>query len=313
MKVNRMAGVVPPIGTPLTGEDRVDEPGLRKLVRYLLGAGVNGFLANGTMGGFAFLTDEEQIRAIAVIVDEVNGAIPVIGGLGETSTSRAIRKAKQIAELGVSHLSLLPPFYFYTEQEHLISYFSELASAVDIPIMLYDNPVMTKNRIMPETVAELRSRIPHLVGIKESNQDCVNLQALLDLMRDDTEFSIFTGSESLIVVGLQMGCAGFVGGLHNICPHLAVRLYTSFQEGDLESARGYQRDLLEALKVFKYGHIWGGYDESLRYLGIAEKATGAPYVTALTQAESAKVHAILDRYAKPYFASNANNESASDK
>src|SRR5207245_3494458 len=90
----KLTGVVPAIGTPLTDGDRVDEAGLRRLTRYVVDAGVHGILANGSMGGFAFLTDEEQIRAINIITNEVNGAIPVIGGMGETSTSRAVRKAK---------------------------------------------------------------------------------------------------------------------------------------------------------------------------------------------------------------------------
>ena len=303
MNSKMVRGVVPPIGTPLRNGDRVDEAGLRRLTRYLLDAGVHGILANGTMGGFAFLADEEQIRAISVVVEEVNGAIPVMGGVGETSTSRAVRKAKQIVREGVSHLSVLPPFYFFTAQEHLIAYFSEIASAVDLPILLYDNPVMTKNRILPETVDQLRRKIPHIVGIKESNQDCANLQTLLDLVRDNPNFSVLTGSEFLILVGLQMGCSGFIGGLHNLCPHLAVGLYDAFCAGDLETAKQRQRDLSETWKIFEYGHIWGAFDEGLRYLGLAESATGAPYVTALKREEAIKVRAILDRYVKPHLSS----------
>lgn len=301
MKTTRLEGVIPPIGTPVTGDDQVDEAGLRRLTRYLVDAGVNGLLVNGSMGGFAFLTDEEQLRAVAIVVDEAGGAVPVIGCVGETGTRRAVRKAKQIQECGVSHLSVLSPFYFFTAQEHLLQYFSEIASAVDLPMLLYDNPVMTKNHISPEIVVELRSRIPSIVGIKESNQDCVNLQLLLDLMRGEEEFSVFTGSESLIVVGLQMGCSGTVGGLHNLCPHLAVGLYKSFCEGDLEAARAFQRKLIHALDVFQYGKIWGGFDESLRYLGIAARATGAPYVSIVNPGEAEKIHRILDSYAKPYF------------
>jgi len=295
----------------MTDGERVDEAALRRLVRYLLDAGVNGLLANGTMGGFAFLTDEEQLRAISIVVDEVNGIVPVIGGLGETSTSRAVRKAKQIQEAGVSCLAALPPFYFFATQKHLVAYFSEIASAIDLPLYLYDNPVMTKNRILPETVAELRQQIPHIVGIKESNQDCLNLQSLLDLMRDDKEFSVFTGSELLITVALQMGCTGFVGGLHNICPHVAVALYKSFCEGNLEAARGFQRDLADASKIFQYGDIWGGFDESLRYLGIAQRATGAPYVSSVKAEEAAKIHQIIDRFTKPYLRSGTAAEAAS--
>src|SRR5262245_51424543 len=107
--MSKLAGVVPPIGTPVSAQDRVDEAGLRRLTRYLMDAGVNGILANGTMGGFAFLTDEEQIRAVSIVVSEANGKIPIMGGIGETSTSRAIQKAKQVAREGVTHLTVLAP------------------------------------------------------------------------------------------------------------------------------------------------------------------------------------------------------------
>jgi dihydrodipicolinate synthase/N-acetylneuraminate lyase len=223
-----------------------------------------------------------------------------LGGLGETGTSRAVRKAKEVERLGVDYLSILPPFYFFASQDHLIAYFSEIAASVDLPIFLYDNPGMTKNPILPETVAELRRRIPRIVGIKESNEDCRNLQSLLDIMREDSEFSVLTGSEFLIVVGLQMGCSGFIGGLHNLCPHLAVALYRAFRAGRLDTAKTLQSDLAQAWQIFKYGNIWGAFDESLRYLGLAERATGAPYVSKITAEEAGKVHQILDRYVTPY-------------
>jgi dihydrodipicolinate synthase/N-acetylneuraminate lyase len=207
--------------------------------------------------------------------------------------------AKRLASEGVDAISVLPPFYYYATQDHLISYFSDIAAAVDLPVYLYDNPVLTKNNIQPATVAALRSRIPHLAGIKVSNQDCVNLQTLIELMRLDSEFSILTGSEFLIVVGLQMGCSGFVGGLHNICPHIAVELYNAFRAGDLETARRRQQSLIETWQIFKHGAIWGAFDEALRWLGLCERATGAPYITTLTSDERSDVHAILEKHVRP--------------
>jgi len=298
--MERLHGVVPAIGTPLADGDRVDEAGLRRLTRYLLRAGINGILANGSMGGFAFMTDEEQLKAISIVVDEVAGAVPVMGMLGETSTSRAILKARQIERLGVSCISVLPPFYFLAAQEHLVAYFSEIAAAVDAPLVLYDNPLLTKNPIHPETIARLRRQVPKIIGVKESNQDCVNLQTLLELVRHDQEFTVLTGSEFLVVVGLQMGCAGFIGGLHNVCPHLAVDLYKAFYAGQMEKARKLQKDMVEVWQIFRYGHIWGAFDEALRYLGIAQRATGAPYVSSLSAQDAAQVRAILDRYVRPY-------------
>lgn len=296
----KLRGVVPPIGTPLTSGDEVDVAGLRRLAEYLVDAGVHGILSNGTMGGFAFLTDDQQLKSVATTVEAVNRRIPVIGGLGETSTVRAVRMARRIAAEGVDALSLLPPFYFHATQEHLVAYFSEIAAAVDLPLYLYDNPVMTKNHIQPATIARLQSDIPQLVGIKVSNGDYVNLQSILELMKSASDFSILTGSEFLIVVALQMGCDGFVGGLHNVCPHLAVELYDAFTRGDLLSAREKQQTLIETWQIFKHGAIWGAFDEALRWLGIAERATAAPYVTPLSSEEQFAVRAILEKYVKPY-------------
>lgn len=299
MKSTKLSGVVPPVGTPLAAGDRVDVPGLKRLVQHLLGGGVHGLFANGSMSGFAFLTDAEQMQAIETVLEESGGKVPVMAGLGETGTSRAVPRAREMARSGVDYLSILPPFFFFAQQEHLIAYFSEIASAVDLPILIYDNPSATKNPVRPETVAELRRRIPNIAGIKESNQDCVNLQKLIELMRGDENFSILTGSEFLILVGLQMGIDGCVGGLHNLCPRLAVELYESFRRGDLETAAERQRALTETWQIFNYGHVWGAFDEALRYLNLCDRATGAPYITPLTENERASVHAILRRHLGP--------------
>jgi 4-hydroxy-tetrahydrodipicolinate synthase len=295
----KLSGVVPPVATPLLDGDRVDEQNLRRVDRYLVDAGVNAIFANGSMGGFAFLTDEEQLRSIGITVSEVAGAVPVLGGVGETSTSRAVRMARQVARLGVDYISVLPPFYFLAKQEHLIAFFCEIAAAVDTPMVLYDNPVLTKNPIQPETVAELRRRIPHLMGIKVSNPDFTHLHTVLSLMKDDPDFAVLTGSEFLIVVALGMGCSGFVGGLHTLCPQIAVELYDAFRRGDIARAEQCQRELTATWQIFRRGSIWGAFDEALRYLGLAERGTGRPYITELGAEDREAVHQILDTYVKP--------------
>jgi len=296
----KLRGVIPPVGTPLLDGDTVDVAGLRRLNRYLLGAGVNAIFSNGSMSGFAFLSDDEQVRSVATTVEEVNRKVPVMGGVGDTSTSRAVKMAKRIAAEGVDYLSVLPPYYFMATQDHLIAFFSEVAAAVDIPIFLYDNPVLTKNPIHPETIAKLHATIPHIRGIKISNSDYANLQTVLQLVKHDPEFSVVTGHEFLILVGLQMGCDGCVGGVHNLCPQIAVGLYKAFLEGDIARAAQLQQDLIGTWQVFRHGSIWGAFDEALRYLGICERATGAPYITALSEESRREVRAIMDRFVGPY-------------
>ncbi len=291
-------GVVPALGTPLSADETVDVEGLRRLVRYVVSAGVDALLVNGSMGGFAFLTDEEQNRAVAITVAEVAGRVPVIGGVGETGTRRAVRRAQAIEREGVNAISILPPFYFLAQQPQLFDWFAEIAASVHLPVFLYDNPVLTKNPLQPETVARLVAEVPNVVGIKVSNQDMINLQKLLHLLKAQRPISVLTGSEHLIVACLQMGCHGFVGGVHNLCPNIGAAIFKAWCAGNVAEADRLQRDLISVWEIFLRGGIWGGYDEALRYLGICETATGAPYRTSVTSQERAEIHAILDRYVK---------------
>ena len=277
----------------------MDVQGLRRLARYVLDGGVHGVFVNGSMGGFAFLTDAEQIRAIETVVDTVQGRVPVMAGLGELSTTRAVARAREMAHLGITHLSVLAPLFYLASQDQLVRYFSEIAASVDLPIVIYDNPVLTQNPIQPETIVRLRAQIPHLVGVKESNQDCVNLQLLLELTRNEEHFTVLTGSEFLIVVGLQMGVKGCVGGVHNLCPRVAVELYEAFLKGDIETAKDRQRVLTEIWQIFRQGGVWSAFEEALRYLGICERAAGEPYVTPLSATECENIRGILARHLPP--------------
>ncbi len=304
MNDKKLCGVIPPVATPLNPDGSVDTVGLQRIVAYLLDGGVHGLFANGSMSGFPFLTDKEQIRGISTVVEAANGRVPVMGGLGEIGTARAIMRAREIAATGVTHLTVLAPLFYFTAQDQLIRYFSDIAAAVDLPIILYDNPVLTKNPIHPETVLEVRHRVPSIVGIKESNQDCINLQRLLSLTKDDESFSVLTGSEYLILVGLQMGVSGTVGGLHNLCPSAAVKLYNSFQAGDIAGADTYQNILIELSEIFTVGgSIWGSFQDAVRYLGLAERTAGEPYVSDVSPAQSDAVRAILSRHITPGFPS----------
>jgi dihydrodipicolinate synthase/N-acetylneuraminate lyase len=298
----KLAGVIPALATPLSGEDDVDERGLRRLVRYILGAGVHGILVNGSMGCFSLLTDEEQLRAISIVVSEVNGAVPVLAGLGETGTRRALDKAEQIARTGTDYVAALLPFYMRPNQQQLFSYYSDIALAKILPVLVYDNPIHTKCNVQPETIARLCESHSNIVGVKESDPDCANLQELIHLMSTFSRFSVLTGSETLMLVGLQMGCDGAVGGLYNICPHMAVAAHEAFRQGDLGRALQLQRTMIDIAKVFQYGAIWGGFDEAMQYLGLYIRSSRAPYSTSLTEQETFQVRHILDEHLRPHLA-----------
>ena len=167
----KLHGVVPPIGTPLTPMTGSMWRDCGGWPRFCWRVVCRRFSPTARWAVSPFSRTISRSDRWQTTVEAVDRKIPVIGGLGETSTARAVALAKRIEAAGVDAISMLPPYYYFATQDHLIAYFSEIAAAVDLPLFLYDNPVMTKNHIRPETVARLRSQIPRISGIKVSNQD----------------------------------------------------------------------------------------------------------------------------------------------
>ncbi len=269
-------GIIPPIGTPVLEDERVDEKGLRNLVRYLIDGGVNGIFANGTMGCFALLTDAEQVRLIDIVVDEVKGRVPVIAGVSDSGTKRVISKIKEIEKLKVDYVTAVPPYYYKLTQEQGKSFFRDIANASGVPVFIYNNPYLTKLDLDVASLVEL-AKEPNIVGLKETSQDCNRWTNLFDAFAGKENFDLFFGTELLIPQCLMMGGDGVIGGAHNIAPRIAADLYEAFAAKDYDTAFAKSRDLKKVCDVFQYGDIWGGFEAALQLLGICDKTTIAPY------------------------------------
>ena len=151
-------------------DESVDEKGLRKLVNHLIDGGVDGVFVNGSMGCFALLTDAEQQRAIEIVADEVNGRVPVVAGISDSSTKRAIAKAKAVENLKVDFVTAVVPYFFRLTQQQGKKFFQEVADASPKPVLIYNNPYLTPLDFEAGTLLELAEE-PNIVGLKDSNQD----------------------------------------------------------------------------------------------------------------------------------------------
>ena len=295
MLKGKLKGVVVPLGTPLTSDERVDEKGMRALVRHILDRGAHGVFVLGTMGGFNFLEDEEKSKAIEIVVDEVNGQAPVIAGASDTSTKRVMRNARLAQRIGADALAILPPYYGSVKQEQITNFYTKIAEEVDLPLFIYNNPSSTHNPVEPETVFEL-GKLENIVGIKDSSQNFLGYQKLVRHFRNKKDFSILLGTEFLITIGLILGADGVIAGLHNICPKIAVDLYNAVMAKQYERAYELQEKLVDLWWGIFDGNIWGGFEVALRFLGICNKVTAEPFRSIEDKKEIEKIESILKKY-----------------
>ena len=219
MKSCEIKGIIPPILTPMNNdqEQTVNHQELRNQVERLLRGGVHGLFPFGTNGEGYILSLKEKEAVLETVIDQVKGRVPVYAGTGCIST--------------------------------------EVAKHVNIPIVLYNIPMRTGNKLLPETVEKLARDVDVIMGAKDSSGDRENLKAYIDRTRDlGKPFSVLAGNDGNILYCLENGGTGGIAGRANLWPATVASIYDHFVAGDLDKAREAQEAIAKIQPVFKFGN-----------------------------------------------------------
>lgn len=242
-----LRGLIPPLTTPLTPNGDVDEPSMERLCEFLLAAGVDGLFVGGSSGEAALLSDSQRYRAIEVAVSTAAGQVPVVAGAIDTGTARVVDHAREAAKLGAAAVVSTGPFYVATHPDEVVRHFRLLHEAVDVPVIAYDIPSATHTGL-PRAAIEILAHAGTIAGLKDSSGDLTAFRQLL-LSTKDTELAMFTGSETVTDVALQLGAHGQVPGLANVDPDGYVRIGRAAAAGDWVAAAAEQQRLLQLFTI----------------------------------------------------------------
>lgn len=256
MKNLQIKGIIPPIVTPMDPVDEsVNIPELRNQVERQIAAGVHGIFPFGTNGEAYILSMEEKEQILEAVVDQVKGRIPVYAGTGCISTRDTVYLSKRAQQLGADALSIITPSFAAASQKELYDHYVEVAKHVDIPIILYNIPARTGNKLLPETVAKLAKDVDVIMGAKDSSGDLDNLMAYIQVTRDiGKDFAVLAGNDGNILKCLKAGGAGGVAGRANLWPKTIASIYDHFVAGELEEAEKAQESITSLGRVFKFGN-----------------------------------------------------------
>ena len=255
MKNVPIKGIIPPIVTPMNADESVNIPELRNQIERQIAGGVHGIFPFGTNGEGYILSLKEKEEVLEATIDQVKGRIPVYAGTGCISTRDTIYMSKRAEELGADALSIITPSFALASQKELYDHYVEVAKHVNIPIVLYNIPMRTGNKLLPETVAKLAKDVDVIMGAKDSSGDRDNLKAYIDLTRDlDKDFAVLAGNDGNILFCLQNGGKGGIAGRANLYPRTIANIYDRFAAGDLEGAQQAQDAVTNIQRVFKFGN-----------------------------------------------------------
>ncbi|MFL2597706.1 MAG: dihydrodipicolinate synthase family protein [Flavobacteriaceae bacterium] len=234
MKKFKWEGVMPAITTQFDLKGNLDLDTFKINLSHQINAGVNGIILGGTLGEASTLTNQEKQQLLAVTLGEVNGKIPVIMNIAEQATIEAIRLAQKAESEGADGLMLLPPMRYKATDEETVTYFSTIANATKLPIMIYNNPVDYKIEVTLEMFAALES-YKNITAVKESTRDITNITRMINRFGD--RFQILCGVDTIAMEALLMGANGWVAGLVDAFPRETVAIYSYCKQGELEKAR----------------------------------------------------------------------------
>ena len=196
--------------TPFAKDGSIDWDGVATLATHLADHGHDAIAVNGTTGEAPTTKSSEKLEIIKVVKSTVGSRVKVLSGAGDNETSYTVEQAKRSADAGADGLLIVTPYYNKPPQAGIEAHFKAVASATDLPIMMYDIPGRTGVEIESDTIVRL-FEIPNIVALKDAKG---NLAATSDVIAR-CGIPVYSGDDILNLPFLSIGAVGFV----SVCGH----------------------------------------------------------------------------------------------
>jgi 4-hydroxy-tetrahydrodipicolinate synthase len=242
--------------TPFSEDgSRIDTGAFRRFLSWQIEVGVPGVIILGTTGEYLTVSDEERAELVETAVSHVAGRVPVLVGTMNAYTPRAVAYSRQAEELGADGLMILPPYYYTPTDDEIFRYYGAICAAVDLPVMLYNNPVTSNVDMSAALVARLGQAYENIRYIKESSQDIARVSEVIEA--SDGLVQVYAGERP--VDSFLLGAIGYVNPYGNYIPRASNRMWELLEEGRVDDARRLQR-LIDAMDhVIAAGHPTYGH------------------------------------------------------
>ncbi|MCA6462872.1 MAG: dihydrodipicolinate synthase family protein [Chitinophagaceae bacterium] len=239
-------GVVPALTTPMTANDQIDVDLFEKQVDRQILAGAAGVIIGGSLGEASVITADEKELMVKAAQSVAGGKIPVLLNIAEGNTAIAVHQIQAAEKWGANGFMLLPPMRYRSDDRETVAYFTTLARATSLPVMIYNNPVDYKINVTLDMLEELSS-CSNIGAIKESTRDVTNVTRLINRFGD--RFSILCGVDTLALEELVTGAKGWVAGLVCAFPEETMAIYALVKAGRIQEALEIYRWFMPLLEL----------------------------------------------------------------
>lgn len=296
METSKLKGTGVALITPFHKYGTIDFTSLGNLVEHVIKGGVNYLVALGTTSEAATLTEDERIAVVEFIVDKAEGRVPVIVGVGGNNTIALESQLKKFPYQNVDGILSVTPYYNKPNQKGLYYHFKTLASATDLPIILYNVPSRTSVNMEAETTLKLAEEFSNIVAIKEASGDMFQITKILKDKPKD--FLVISGDDVLTYNMIGGGASGVISVTANAYPAEYSHLVNSALKNNWKTAREFNYSLLEFMEaIFEDGNP-AGIKSALNTMGIIKHHLRLPLVKVNVQTAN-RIKQFVDDYKSP--------------
>jgi 4-hydroxy-tetrahydrodipicolinate synthase len=302
MSTHPMHGIYPAIPVSFKADRSLDEADFRRYLKWIVDQGVQGLVTNGHTGEISSLTRDERRRVTEIAVEETAGRMPVYSGVSAEGTMEAMAHAQDAQAVGAQGILLMPPHQwlrFGMKPEAPVSFFRDVAGAIDIDVIVHLYPAWTKAFYTLEMRTAMAD-IPNVVAIKDGTREMARYQKDVRALRDShPDVAILTCHDEYLLPTMVFDVQGALVGFGSLVPELITGLWQAVEAKDLVAARGFEDRLLPLkLAVYGMGEPSGDAHARLKEALVQRGKLGAarmrPPVPELTDAERRAISEALD-------------------
>ncbi|MDK4716837.1 4-hydroxy-tetrahydrodipicolinate synthase [Rhizobium sp. CNPSo 4039] len=286
----KFRGVYTVMITPLDEHGAVDLKALAAFTDWQVRQGIHGLIPLGSTGEFLSLSEEERDGVARTVIETVAGRVPVLIGAGAEDTRECVRLSRKAEAMGADGVMTIPPFYSTPTDDELVHHYRTIASAISIPIMIYNNPATANVDLKPELVARI-AEIDGCDYIKESTLEVTRVRDIIRLAGDNmTVFGGILGFESFV-----MGAQGWVAVASNIAPGPMARIFELVaDEKKIDEARALYLHWLPIIQAVGGQAYVAGSKSLLRHMGFGAGAPRPPRLPLPAEQDAAMKKLVQD-------------------
>jgi dihydrodipicolinate synthase/N-acetylneuraminate lyase len=234
----KYSGVIVPMVTPIDENFNIDRVSVARIVDDFVANGVAPFLL-GTTGESFSVSEAKKRHLVDATVKAVNKRSIVYAGISSNCFDEAVEAGKAFADLGADVLVAHQPYYFPMNDDQMVRWFEDMANAVPLPLILYNNPITTKQSV-PLSVIEKLSYHPNVVGFKDSERGMERLSEAIGLWKNRADFSHLLGWAAQSAYSVLNGSDGIIPSTGNFAASTYKALYDAAIAGNTELANSLQ-------------------------------------------------------------------------